>query len=316
MICDSMMKIHFLNVGHGDCCIVEFLDTGRTAIIDINRTSEIDKSSEDELTAELSISKSLFETYSQEVVLKAAGYNIEIQDPIKYLDDNSFDNIFRFISTHPHMDHLTGLNKLLSDKTVWNVWILKNLIEPDLNKLTPSQIVDWDVYKSLRDSTEGKSGITTIVRAKEGDCRDFWKQDNIRILAPNDNLIDSANKAKKANIMSQVLLIENNGHKIVFGGDAEEKTWKHLVENYPEELEDVTILKASHHGRNSGYHQPAVKLMNPEYTVVSVGKKPNTDASNKYRQYCGNVFSTRWKGNIVFEIDNDGNISYETQYDR
>ncbi|BDZ71131.1 hypothetical protein [Methanobacterium petrolearium] len=135
-------------------------------------------------------------------------------------------------------------------------------------------------------------------------------------MAPNDDLIDSANKTKKANIMSHVLLIENNGHKIVLGGDAEEKTWKHLVDIYPDELEDVTILKASPHGRDSGYYQPAVKLMNPEYTVVSVGKKPSTDASNKYRQYCENVFSTRWKGNIVFEIDNDGNMTYETQYGR
>ncbi|MBP1945201.1 hypothetical protein [Methanobacterium petrolearium] len=163
-----MLKIHFLNVGHGDCCIVEFLDTGRTAIVDINRTSEIDKSSADELTAELSISKSLFEIYSQKAVLKDVGYNIDIQDPIKYLDDQSFDNIFRFISTHPHMDHLTGLNTLLSDKTVWNVWILKNNIEPDLNKLTSSQVVDWELYKSLRDSIEEKKELPPSFGLKKG----------------------------------------------------------------------------------------------------------------------------------------------------
>ncbi len=116
--------------------------------------------------------------------------------------------------------------------------------------------------------------------------------------------------------MSYVLLIEHNGRKIVLGGDAEEDTWEYLVENYQEDLKDVDILKASHHGRDSGYYQQAVKLMNPEHTIVSVGKKPSTDASNKYRQYCDNVYSTRWNGNIIFEIDDYGNVSCEKQYER
>ena len=30
-----MLKIHFLNVGHGDCCILEFPE--KVAMVDINR---------------------------------------------------------------------------------------------------------------------------------------------------------------------------------------------------------------------------------------------------------------------------------------
>lgn len=315
LICDTMLKIHFLNVGHGDCCIVEFIDTERIAIIDINRTSDMDTQSAEEVVTELSVNKSLFQSYSQSAVLKSAGYNIEIQDPIEYLNDLPISSsIFRYISTHPHMDHLTGLNELFN-RDISNFWVLENDIEPDLSKLSSSQKNDWEKYTCLRDSVTRKIGDTTVIRAKEGDSNDFWKQDNIKILAPNDDLLDAANTGNNANLMSYVLLIEDEGHKIVLGGDAEEKTWEYLVENYEDELEDVTILKASHHGRNSGYHQPAVKLMKPEYTIVSVGKKPNSDASNKYRQYSKNVFSTRWKGNIVFEIDNFG-LSVDTQHDR
>lgn len=40
-----MLKIHFLNVGHGDCIIIENFDTGRNTVIDINRTKEMDNSS-------------------------------------------------------------------------------------------------------------------------------------------------------------------------------------------------------------------------------------------------------------------------------
>ena len=50
----------------------------------------------------------------------------------------------------------------------------------------------------------------------------------------------------------------------------------------------------------------SVSLMCPQYTIVSVGKKPETDASNKYRQYSDNVWSTRWRGNITLTINDDG----------
>jgi len=71
------------------------------------------------------------------------------------------------------------------------------------------------------------------------------------------------------------------------------------------------FLKASHHGRDSGYHQSALKLIAPRLTIVSVGLKPDTDASNKYRQQTGNrVPSTRYHGNIEIRIADDGSWQY------
>lgn len=310
------MKIHFLNVGHGDCCIIEF-DSGRISVIDINRSNDVDESSFVEIVSELSsynelTSKSFFESGTS---LKHFGYDIDLQDPIEYIKDNNFGTIFRFISTHPHMDHLAGLKKL-DEIGMYNFWVLNNNIEPDLEKLSESQKEDWNFYKSLRDSDETKISGITIVRASAGDSRNYWDEDKISILAPNDDLLNMCEKTGKANKMSYVLLIETNRRKILLGGDAEEETWKYLVENHENMLKDIDILKASHHGRNSGYYQPALKLMSPTHTIVSVGKKPSTDATNKYRHYSDNVYSTRWKGNITFEIDSLGNIAKETQYDR
>ena len=47
----KQLKIHFLNVGHGDCILIEF-PTGRKAIVDINTTGEMDELSETELLQE------------------------------------------------------------------------------------------------------------------------------------------------------------------------------------------------------------------------------------------------------------------------
>ena len=318
-----MLRIHFLNVGHGDCVIIEFIDNNRVAIVDINRSSEMDDNSIEELvehslTQVESSYSSLFKmgVYRTSELLKKAGYEIELQDPLTYLTEKSISNIFRFISTHPHMDHLSGLKAMFDKMKPANIWILENNFGQDLSKLSESQKLDWQRYKKFRDTGERKIDNVTIVRPAEGDSNDFWQQDGITILAPNSELLKLAKDKDNRNIMSYVILITHGVHKIVLGGDAEEDTWDYLYENYQEELKDVTILKASHHGRDSGYHQKSVKLMNPSYVVVSVGKKPSSDASNKYKQYCENVWSTRWKGNITFELKSNGEGTYHFQYDR
>jgi competence protein ComEC len=63
-----------------------------------------------------------------------------------------------------------------------------------------------------------------------------------------------------------------------------------------------TVLKASHHGRDSGYDLEAARVIEPEAIVVSVGRKPDTDASGKYRGQYGSVRSTRFQGNVHLTI--------------
>jgi len=313
-----MLKIHFLNVGHGDCCIIEFLDSDRIAVVDINRTTEMDENSAKEIYQALVPSYNFlveddFITISQDV-LEKAGYDIKLQDPLEYISKNNLGSIFRFISTHPHMDHLSGLYELKNIFGFTNIWVIKNSYEQDMNKLTESQKKDWELYKLFRDTSEREINGVYVVRPEERSEGQYYTEDGIQILAPNDKLKDGGDS--NANKISYVLLIKHRGRKILLPGDAEEETWKYLVENYEAELANIDILKASHHGRDSGYYQPAVKLMAPTVTIVSVGKKPETDASNKYRQYSDHVWSTRWKGNIIFTISDDGKITYDTQCDR
>jgi len=314
-----MLRIHFLNVGHGDCCIVEFIDNSRVTMIDINRTSEMDENSAREIYESLSTSLAaklilMSESKITSSMLVRVGYDIKLQDPIEYLHEKNITNIFRFISTHPHIDHLSGLYELHKQMGFTNIWVIKNRYEPDLDKLSESQKKDWELYKKFRDADKRRVEGVTIVRPEEGNQAQYYEEDGIQILAPNDQLKEGSES--NPNKMSYVLLIKHKERKILLPGDAEKETWKYLVENYESELRNIDILKAAHHGRDSGYYQPAVKLMSPTYTVVSVGKKPETDASNKYRQYSKYVWSTRWEGNIVFEIDDNGKITYETQYDR
>ena len=313
-----MIRIHFLNVGQGDCCIIEFLDFQRVAMIDINRSSEMDKESSKEVLK--SLNENLYSYYDvlgydvTKELLVEKGYDIKLQDPLEYLKEKNIYSIFRFISSHPHMDHLSGLFELKKQFGFTNIWIVKNTYAQDLSDLTDCQKLDWALYTLMRDTSEDSLYGITIISPEEGNQNQFYREDGIQILAPNNIIKEGSDE--NANKLSYVLLIKYANRKILLSADAEKEIWEYLTENHSEELNNIDILKAAHHGRDSGYYQPAVKKMAPKYTIVSVGKKPENDASNKYRCYSENVWSTRWKGNIVFEIDNNGNITSNTQYER
>lgn len=312
-----MLKIHVLNVGHGDCIVVEF-PSGRVTVVDVNRSDSVDKSSLDEILSEsssdkIAVSKLLYNSgvikYQQ--LISEAGYNIKLTDPvelIKRITNNKF--FWRFISTHAHMDHLSGLDSIYNEVGFNYAWVLGNSFTQKLSDLSDSQKLDWAMYAKLRD---GNFPQVKTIRAMEGDQGDFWQQDGIHILAPNAEILKDA---AEPNATSYVLLIKYGTHKIVLGGDANVATWDYLVKKYPETLKGVTLLKASHHGRDSGYHQEAVKLMSPNLTIVSVGKKPESDASSKYRQYSKQVLSTRWYGTITVVLNKDGTGEFFTEYVR
>jgi competence protein ComEC len=316
-----MIKTHHLNVGHGDTILIEFLDTKRLMVIDINRSSEFDDDTKKELVNESLLALSTSEQlryhlggFDTKALFEKAGIKKSLTDPIEYISKLGYSSIFRFIQTHPHADHFTGMNALFEAISVYNIWCIKNNFDVDETKLSDNQKADWKLLKKFRDTTSREVDGTTVVRPMSNDSRNFWDEDSITVLSPTPELVKLAEEKNNKNIMSYVLLIKHAGHKFIFGGDAEKETWEYILDNFEDEITNVTVLDASHHGRDSGYYQPAVKVMNPEYVIVSVGKKPSTDASNKYRQYCDNVWSTRYKGNVVFTINDDGSGSYDTEY--
>jgi beta-lactamase superfamily II metal-dependent hydrolase len=118
-----MMKIHFLNVGKGNCTIIEF-PSGHLTMIDIDN-SKIDDD-DDALT-----------------------------EPIDYfLSKFPNQSLFRFILTHPDMDHLSGLNQLATKVSIINFWDTdhnKSFSDEDWEG-SPYDKKDWEKYLTLRKS--------------------------------------------------------------------------------------------------------------------------------------------------------------------
>src|SRR5256885_8759987 len=130
------MRFHFLNVGHGDCTFVE-LPSGRLMLIDINNSKSLSDKEKAGLAAARGISTYEFSrpgSYNYALNKSWEDYYEDmLVDPHDYYRAN-FDgrHIFRYVQTHPDMDHMSGLHRFFWEEEVplvnfWDVAHAKQL---------------------------------------------------------------------------------------------------------------------------------------------------------------------------------------------
>lgn len=271
-----MLKVHFLNVGEGSCTIVDF-PSGRLSIVDI------DTPSDNSLT-----------------------------NPSSYLATNfPGRNIFRFILTHPDMDHMTGLNNIAKSRTIVNFWDTDNDEEKDESGFENTRYdkKDWDRYQQFRGSRTDPKCLN-IYRDQVGD---YWEPDNIYVLAPRVELVKAAKEAEDYHHSSYVLGFEYKGIKVLLGGDASPKVWGDILEKKGKDALKADIFLAPHHGSENNIHKDAFAEIEPEVVIVSVAEGKDY-AQQYYKNLASqNVLSTKRLGDIWLEIDNEGSwkISWE-----
>lgn len=313
------LVVHFLNVGQGDCTIIEF-PSGRVAMVDVHNLRCLDPSTREELIAEYHESREF-------VIARALGRSAgeldqayvrkreqELTDPLAYYDTHvgSTRNIFRMIVTHPDMDHMTGLHRIHEQdprKDILNFWHIGpydfNLTDTTAEdwEESPYDARDWQTYRQLRGGEDGPRSLTKRRDAKG----QYWTDDGIEIWAPTKELVDQAVQREEPNLASMILKVSYAGRSIVLGGDATEETWSQIYMSTA--MTGITVLKASHHGRESGFHGLSVQEMAPWLTITSVGDKAH-DATGRYRKHSAHTVSLRKSGDLRIEIREDGTVYY------
>lgn len=316
------LKVHFLNVGHGDCTFIE-LPSGRLMMIDINNSTSIPEDDKAALALDKGLTLDQFKSAS--LALTAAGVRMSWEDYYQSLLVDPFDYyvanfkgqaIFRYVQTHPDLDHMSGLHRFFWQEKVdlinfWDTDHDKELEESDFLNSRYSYL-DWVVYQILRGGSGPDETKVKSLEIYRNDLRKYWDDDDIEILSPTKEIISSCKIASKYNDLSYVLRISYGGRSMILPGDAESLAWESMKVAYTAEQLDCDVLKASHHGRHSGYDKEAVDLMNPEYVICSVGKKPTTDASKEYAKHGSSVFSTRYQGSIVVTMWHDGEVWFDS----
>jgi competence protein ComEC len=310
---------HFLNVGHGDCTFIK-LPSGRLMMIDINNS----KSLPDTDKEALAIAKGLSVREFAGAGLRKGRlawqqyYESLLVDPFDYYQDHfGGEPVHRHLQTHPDMDHMSGLHRFywLGKVPLLNFWDVPHSKELDEESFDHGRYSyqDWLTYLQLREGrgpkgSDGTSASHRVIENTRLASGQFWTDDGIQVFSPTPELIAGCDDSGKFNDCSYVIKVGFGGRSIILPGDAEEPAWKSMLSDLDLGALACDILKAAHHGRDSGFYQPAVEAMSPKIVICSVGEKPDTDATDDYDRIAGKVLSTRYNGTITVQIWADGEV--------
>ncbi len=265
-----MATIHFLNVNDGDCTVIKH-NSGHVTVIDVCNAK-----TQESL-------ESLREAVSAMIAKAERGITGNFQqkkcpvNPISYMHDHGISSIFRYIQTHPDMDHMDGITALFEAFSPLNFWDTDNKKEM-LNSSWGSSSYskkDWEFYKRLRDAKPQHDPKPKRLALLSGTKRKFYNVgkdgsrggDGLYILAPTQDLVDAANKADdEYNDCSYVLLYRTGKNRIVFGGDSHDDTWEHILAKHGSDVTDIDLLIAPHHGRKSERSYEFLDTLKPTLT--------------------------------------------------
>ncbi|UJF29304.1 hypothetical protein L0B70_10700 [Kaistella sp. 97-N-M2] len=190
-------------------------------------------------------------------------------------------DIFRFIITHPDMDHLDGISDLYSEFNIMNTWDTdNNKTVADGANFAGYNKEDWDFYTKIRSGQISETRRLTYFAGQENS---FYNEDNIKILSPTAELVRKANSNGDYNDLSYVLLLthprpDGTSWKILFAGDSDNDSWDYILKNHRDQVTNIDVLFAPHHGRDSGRSYEFLKTLNPRVTLFG-------NASSKYLAY-------------------------------
>ena len=253
---------HFLNVKDGDCSIIEH-GSGNVSIIDVCNAEKI--------TTAMSALESKYLTERAKVAGNFQQKKHPV-NPIEYLNKFNIKSVFRFVLTHPDMDHMDGIKDFFQCFKPANFYDTDNNKDIDFEQGSPYNEDDWKFYKTLRDGnpqTNPKrltlfSGDDGIHRAK--DWNGNPPGDRFHILAPTDELVKQANQTEDYNDASYVILYRGIGGRILLSGDSHDNTWEHILDKWKDDVKDVDLLIAPHHGRKSNRSYKFLDTVNPKMT--------------------------------------------------
>ncbi len=201
-------------------------------------------------------------------------YNIQ---PV--LRSNGVIHIDYLIITHGDFDHMGEainlVNNFKVEKVIFNCGSFNDLEKELIKVLDKKHIKYYSCIKELNIDNDKLYFLQT----KEYDNE-------------NDN--------------SNVIYTELGGYKFMFMGDASTTTEKEILDKY--NLPDIDVLKVGHHGSKTSSSKEFINEINPNYSIISVGKNnryghPNKEALDNL--YNSKIYRTDQDGSIMFKIKNN-----------
>lgn len=220
-----------------------------------------------------------------------AGTNSSGKSVVKYLQKLDVREIDVLVGTHPHEDHIGGLDDVIKTFSIKDIYM-------------PNKTADTKTFEDVISAIESKNLQITLPEAG----KEIYNNEGlkIRILAPLQDYKDT-------NAVSIVLRVDYGEDAFFFGGDIEADVERDLILEYSEEELDVDFYKASHHGSDTSSSKAMLNILTPDIIGISVGAEnkyghPNVDTITRFQEQNATVYMTKDSGNLVF-ISNGNGIS-------
>lgn len=250
------LKVNYINVGQGDSILIQ--QDGHNMLIDAGTNS------------------------SEKVV-------------VDYLKSHGVTKLDYVIGTHPHEDHIGGLDAVINNFEIGQVFM-------------PKVTTTTQTFKSVITAINNKE--LKITTPKVGESYNLgnavWT-----ILAPSSDSYTDMNN------YSIVTKLKFGNNSFVFTGDAEDISEGEILKK---QLDiSAEVLKLGHHGSNSSTTDEFLKTVNPKYAVISVGQgnkygHPTENTLDKLKANNISFYRTDEKGNII-AISDGSSISFHFEKD-
>lgn len=244
--------------------------------------------------------KSILIETPEQTVLIDAGENNQGETVLLYLANRGITKLDIVIGTHPHSDHIGGLDTVMRATEVGKV-ILPAIPEA----LSPTTPTYMDVL------TEIAAKNLTITVAKAGDVYNLGGGASLKILAPLRNDYSDLNDFS---IVSRLAFGSNS---FLFTGDATSKAEADLLESGGRLRSDV--LDIGHHGSRESSSEAFLEVVRPRIAVISCAV--DNSYGHPHRQVIQRLASlgsakttlrTDLDGSVVI-TSNGSSLSYETK---
>lgn len=210
-----------------------------------------------------------------------AGNNEDGPKLVNYLKNQNVSNFDYVIGTHPHEDHIGGLDNIIKNFNIETFYM------PDV--ITTTKTFE-DVLDALGEKNMSLSIPKTNATFKLGDA-------NVKVLYVGTE------EESDLNNTSIVLKVTYQNISFLFTGDASTKVEEQLNKS---DLQS-TVLKVGHHGSSTATNEEFLNTVNPQYAVISVG------VDNQYEHPHTTVLNTLASHNITtYRTDQDGTIKIIT----
>lgn len=230
-------------------------------------------------------------TSKEHNILIDAGENDQAQKVIAYIKKQKIKTLDLVIGTHPHSDHIGGLDKVIDTFEVKQVMLPK----------IPSKLVPTTkTYEDLLQSIKRKN---LKIQTPDVGQQYSFKSGKLTFLGPGKSNYNNLND------FSISVHLQTGQKSFLFSGDAEKIAEQDMIASGLNLK--ANVFKGAHHGSNTSNSQEFLKKIRPNIIVISVGKgnkygHPHTEAIQRYKTIGAQIYRTDIHGTIVIGINGKG----------